>query len=174
MKKLKTVSHALIIVCLALVSWRSIHVKTEVPQFTPEALMKTLKDSGIYFPDIVWSQSALETGNWTSRVYVQNNNLFGMKLAKRRSTTATASKHGYATYTDWVQSVRDYKLWQKSYKIDSNTSREKYYAILNKIYSQNGAYVSHVKKIVTKRAKPLEQRIENDPESELLKNENPI
>lgn len=170
MKKLKTVSHALIIVCLALISWRGINVKSEVPQFTPEILMKTLKDSGIYFPDIVWSQSALETGNWTSKVYVQNHNLFGMKLPGRRSTTALGSKRGYASYSDWVQSVRDFKLWQKALRIDSNTSREKYYSILNRIYSKNPSYIAHVKKIVTNRARPLENKLTKLSEESLNKN----
>lgn len=174
MKKLKTVSHALIIVCLALVSWRSINVKTKVPEFTPEVLMKTLKDSGIFFPDIVWSQSALETGNWTSKIFVQNNNLFGMKQARRRPNTATGTRGGHATYQDWLASVKDYKLWQKSFKIDSNTTRERYYALLGRVYCKTPGYVTHVKKIVTNKAKPLEKKINYDPVESLASSDNPI
>ena len=153
---MKKLSHALLIVCFALVSWQTISTKNQTPEFSPETLMKTLKDSGIIFPDIVWSQSALETGFWESKVFSENNNLFGMKQARVRENTATGTRYGHATYEDWLQSVIDYKLWQKNHRIDSNTTRESYFKLLSKVYCKTPGYVSQVKKLVL-RAKSIEK-----------------
>jgi len=152
---MKRLSHALIVICLGLISWKTISSKTEVPEFSPTTLMKTLKDSGIVFPDIVWSQSALETGYWESKVFSENNNLFGMKQARVRENTATGTKYGHATYDDWIQSVVDYKLWQKNHRIDSTTSRESYFKLLSKVYCKTAGYVKAVKKLIP-RAQELE------------------
>lgn len=70
---------------------------------------------GIKHPDIVTKQCMYETGHLKSDIYRDNNNLFGMKLARKRTTTATGSNRGFAAYTDWRSSIDDYKIWQDSY-----------------------------------------------------------
>lgn len=61
--------------------------------------------------EIVAAQAILETGVFTSLVFYENNNLFGMKQPRVRRTTATGSNRGHATYDSWVDSVDDYILW---------------------------------------------------------------
>ena len=61
--------------------------------------------------EIVVAQAILETGGFNSLVFYENNNLFGMKQARIRETTATGSNRGHATYDNWVDSVDDYILW---------------------------------------------------------------
>ena len=48
--------------------------------------------------DVVKAQIWLETGNLSSKFCKENNNLFGMKLPKRRQTTAIGKLDGMAYY----------------------------------------------------------------------------
>jgi hypothetical protein len=63
----------------------------------------------------VKAQIWLETGNLTSRFCKEHNNLFGMKLAHKRPTTAIGQRNKMAYYADWIESIEDYKIWQDQY-----------------------------------------------------------
>ena len=64
---------------------------------------------------IVYAQARLESGNFTSDIFMENNNLFGMKMAERRPTTAIGVNRGHAVYKSWRESVIDYALMQAAY-----------------------------------------------------------
>jgi hypothetical protein len=64
---------------------------------------------------IVYAQARLESGNFTSDIFMENNNLFGMKVAERRPTTAIGVNRGHAVYKSWRESVIDYALMQAAY-----------------------------------------------------------
>lgn len=64
----------------------------------------------------ITAQAAHETGGFTSRIYQENNNCFGMKIAIFRKTTATGEKYGHATYDNLEQCVKDYKIYYKNFK----------------------------------------------------------
>lgn len=98
----------------------------------------------IHFPDIVFKQARIESGNFKSRICKENNNLFGMRLAKKRETTAVGENKKYAVYDNWQQSVDDYKLWQEYHKINENTKREDYLKLIGKIYAQDSTYVNKI------------------------------
>ena len=72
-------------------------------------------EAGIEHPHIVLAQMKLESGNYTSKLALENNNYFGMKQPRRRLTTSLGEKNGYASYQSWVYSVLDYALWQREY-----------------------------------------------------------
>lgn len=55
--------------------------------------------------------SKFETGNFSSAVFKENNNLFGMRLPRKRSTTATSSNLGHAVYNNRLDSIYDLVLW---------------------------------------------------------------
>jgi len=57
------------------------------------------------------AQSGHETGNFLSKIFRENNNLFGMKLALIRPTRATGKKYGHASYDTVEDSMEDYLLW---------------------------------------------------------------
>lgn len=59
----------------------------------------------------VTAQTILETGNFTSRIYKSNNNLFGMKMPKHRPTTALFEQHKHAFYATAKESVADFLIW---------------------------------------------------------------
>jgi len=53
-----------------------------------------------------------ETANFTSRVWKENNNAFGMKHPVKRVTTSTgADFNNYAIYDSPDASIEDYVLW---------------------------------------------------------------
>ena len=76
---------------------------------------------------IVYAQARLESGNFTSEIFKENNNLFGMKVAERRPTTAIGVNRGHAVYRTWKESVLDYALMQAAYYrgLDEQTYLEK-------------------------------------------------
>lgn len=68
-------------------------------------------------PEIIMAQIRHETGNLTSRFCKEQNNLFGMRLARSRETTAIGEGNHMAKYRTWQESLKDYKIWQdKFYK----------------------------------------------------------
>jgi len=62
------------------------------------------------------AQSKFETANYTSNIFRENNNLFGMKLPKSRSTTATGENRGHATFKNTRDSVIDMTKWLNMYR----------------------------------------------------------
>jgi hypothetical protein len=63
----------------------------------------------------ITAQSAHETGNFSSNIFKNNYNAFGIKYAGQ--ATALGEKNGYAYYNNLEESVRDYKRLYKSYGI---------------------------------------------------------
>jgi hypothetical protein len=69
------------------------------------------------YPEVVFMQARIESGNFTSKVFRDNNNMFGMRLPRIRPTLAVGERYGYAVYASWRDSVIDrllLELW--SYK----------------------------------------------------------
>lgn len=115
--------------------------------FSEENLRAVIKKYGIRFPDIVMAQAKLETGNFTSNIFIKNNNLFGMKLAKSRLTVATGERYGHARYDHWTYSVMDYALFQSTYAHKIRT-KDKYFLYLQRNYAECKTYVNKLNKII--------------------------
>lgn len=107
--------------------------------FTQDNLVKELKRLNVRFPHIVLAQSILETGYWDSRIYQENNNLFGMKQARARATTAKGTQLGHAYYDDWKESVTDYALYQAAY-LNKLRTEKKYLNYLERNYAEAKNY----------------------------------
>jgi len=70
---------------------------------------------GVEYPNIVTRQAYYESKHLKSTICKENNNLFGMKLAKQRFTLAIGENRGHAVYRNWKESVLDYYIWQRKY-----------------------------------------------------------
>lgn len=118
----------------------------KVTQFSIDELKSTLITMNIKFPHIVLAQAILESGNFKSKVFLTNNNMFGMRIAKSRPTTAHDNGSGYAMYDNWIMSVLDYALFQSAFlrKIDTE---EAYYRYLSDNYASDPTYVNKLKDI---------------------------
>lgn len=78
------------------------------------------------------AQAAHETANFTSSIFKENNNLFGMKRPVIRQTTAIGENKGHAVYSSIEDSIKDMALYFKRRGYLSN-------------YSTVGAYVKELK-----------------------------
>lgn len=117
--------------------------------FTEESLIRLLKDCNAKYPHIILAQAKLESANFKSKLFKQNFNVFGMKLARQRITTALGEKDGYAYYRDWVDCIYDYCMWSQI--MTSNVSNEnEYFNKLQEKYAEDTIYVSKLKFIIEK------------------------
>jgi flagellum-specific peptidoglycan hydrolase FlgJ len=57
------------------------------------------------------AQAAHETGNFTSPVFLANNNFFGMRHPSQRRTLSTGSNLGHAKYKQLQDSVNDFRMY---------------------------------------------------------------
>ena len=115
--------------------------------FSATNMLKLMDEVGILYPDIVMAQARIETGHFTSKVFRENNNLFGMRLAKQRNTTAVGEQNNHASYTSWRQSVIDYKLWQDMV-LTKVKSRRAYLKYLSENYAQDKKYIHKLKQML--------------------------
>jgi hypothetical protein len=93
-------------------------------------------------PEKAKRQIRLETANLTSHYCKECNNLFGMKKAIRRKTTAIGREKSMSVYATWQKSIEDYKLWQDYFYKGGD-----YYEFLNKKYATDIYYVSKLKRL---------------------------
>lgn len=102
---------------------------------TDDSLLEELQARNIAHPKIVLAQAKLETGNYTSKVCLTHNNLFGLRKADG----------SYYKFNHWKESVQAYKDYvQYKYQPPSN-----YYKFLEDIgYAEDKSYTDKLKKIV--------------------------
>lgn len=120
--------------------------RAEMP-FNTANMLKIMDEIGIEYPDIVMAQAKIETAHFTSKIFRENHNLFGMKLPKQRSTTAIGEQYNHAEYTSWRQSVIDYKIWQDRV-LTKVKSRRAYLKYLSKYYATDKQYVKLIKQMI--------------------------
>jgi flagellum-specific peptidoglycan hydrolase FlgJ len=116
-------------------------------KFSEGALVELLMDCNVKYPYIVLAQAKLESGNFTSKIFKQNNNMFGMRKARRRITSSQSEKNTYAYYRDWVDCVYDYAMYQSNVMCDV-TSENQYFDKLSARYAEDSTYVSKLKDII--------------------------
>jgi hypothetical protein len=93
-------------------------------------IYRLLLDAGFQdkFARWITAQAAHETSNFTSYIYHNNFNAFGMKFMGQ--ATALGEKNGYAYYDSVPESVADYKRLYKSYGIVSAGTVESFVKLL--------------------------------------------
>jgi flagellum-specific peptidoglycan hydrolase FlgJ len=134
--------------------------KNNATPFSNKELIAYLLQKKIKHPHIVYAQAILETDRFTSRIFKENNNLFGMKYIHDcncsitrnavRETTALGSRYKHAYYSSWQSSVDDYLHWQRMFKRTPVKTEDEYFELLGKRYAVDKRYVSVLKKLITK------------------------
>lgn len=119
------------------------HIKKHVidTPFSEAAFKKYLKQIRIKYPETAFAQAKLESSNFTSKLFKNNNNLFGMQVAQKRVKTCERHPGVYAKYTSWKLSVLDYAFFQRELCVGS---KEDLYSKLNK-YSKDEEYIKKIK-----------------------------
>jgi uncharacterized FlgJ-related protein len=121
----------------------------EYNRFNEDKLIDKLKELNVNFPYIALAQAKLETGNYTSKIFRESNNLFGMKEAKSRITTAKGTQFNHAYYESWTESVYDFAFHQCRYLPNIRTE-EQYYQYLGQNYAEDPKYINRLKNIINK------------------------
>ena len=124
-----------------------LNMTAEKNQFSEDKLVGLLKELNVKFPHIVMAQSMIETGQWKSNIFKENHNLFGMKEAKQRVTTAGGTQNNHAFYNTWQESVYDYAFYQCRYLATIRTEAE-YFQYLAHSYAEDKRYVEVLKKTI--------------------------
>ncbi len=130
---------------------RDLIIYLDQKYFSEEQLIEELKSKNINKPHIVLAQTKIETGNFTSKIFKQNNNLFGMKKARTRPTTSLGIKRGHAYYDCWESSVEDYGYYQAYQGLARVDSDEEYFNLLFQLgYAEDPNYIAKVKALSAK------------------------
>lgn len=117
-----------------------------------DSVKQFIKQMNLNHADIVYAQAVLESGNFTSDVFINNHNMFGMKEPLVRNTVALGTRNGYAYYKNWQHSIIDYALYQSTYLMDKgqyrSLSRQAYLERLARIYAADPNYIIKLNKII--------------------------
>lgn len=147
-----------------LASWYTYHlsnnptVKTETQiqlvydisdPFSEQKVKDYLLQLHVKFPEVALAQMKLESANGTSKIFKENNNLFGMRKAIRRPTTALGEKNNHAYYSHWRQSILDYALWSSFVSNTENMdSEEAWLQYIGRNYAEDNSYINKLRKII--------------------------
>lgn len=125
------------------------YIETEVvlkEENKQKELFERIDELPFKYPEIVKAQALIETGNFKSAVYLYNNNVFGMKFARQRLTTANGDNLKHASYNTVEESLIDRLLYESKYM--SELSKEGYYSFLDKLYAEGDNYSVKLKQII--------------------------
>lgn len=73
---------------------------------------------------MITAQAMHETGIFTSRLYKEQNNLFGMKHPEIRETLSLERRNGFATFASLDDSVKDLLLYYNEFKLNPSNWKE--------------------------------------------------
>jgi len=124
-------------------------VVREYNEFSETKLIEKITELNFKYPYIILAQAKLESGHFKSTIFLENNNMFGMKEAKLRANLAKGTNRGHAYYETWQESVIDYALYYSSYLRSINTEGE-YFEYLRQNYAEDLTYVQRLKEIIKK------------------------
>lgn len=121
--------------------------ETRKDTFSFDNLVKMINDLNIRFPHIVMAQAIIESGHFQSNVFRTNHNLFGMKQARARCTTARGTELNHAFYDSWKESVYDYAFFQSRYLNDLRTE-DAYLDYLDRNYAEAPNYDKAILRVI--------------------------
>lgn len=104
-----------------------------------DSLKQEINKYPFRFPELILTQAIFESGNFSSRLFREQNNLFGMKVPNKRLTTGVRGKNGFLQFETWQSSVLDRFIFECTY-LSKFKDRESYIEYLNKNYGTNINY----------------------------------
>jgi uncharacterized FlgJ-related protein len=125
-------------------------VVREYNEFSETKLIEKITELNFKYPYIILAQAKLESGHFKSTIFLENNNMFGMKEAKLRANLAKGTNRGHAYYDTWQDCILDYALYYSTYLSDIRTEGE-YFEYLKQNYAEDPTYVQRLKQIIKKQ-----------------------
>jgi len=92
--------------------------------FSESKLIEKISQLNFRYPHIILAQAKLESGYFKSTIFLENNNMFGMKQAKLRANLAKGTNRNHAYYDTWQDCILDYALYYSTYLSDIRTEGE--------------------------------------------------
>lgn len=118
-------------------------------EFTEERFINKMKSLNIRQPHIALAQAMLESGGFTSKIFLENNNMFGMKQARSRINLAKSTQYGHAYFESWEDCLLDFAFHRASY-LSKLRSENEVYSYLGKYYAEDPNYITKLKTMVEK------------------------
>jgi uncharacterized FlgJ-related protein len=119
--------------------------KFKMEEKTRNNVFGLIENECFEYPKIVKAIAVLESGNFTSELFLKYNNAFGMMRVKRRATTQLATKTLFGHYESIASCVRDMKIhWNLYY---AGLSEEQVYEKLQRQYAASRDYADKIKQI---------------------------
>jgi uncharacterized FlgJ-related protein len=125
-------------------------VVREYNEFSETKLIEKITELNFKYPYIILAQAKLESGYFKSTIFLENNNMFGMKQAKLRANLAKGTNRNHAYYDTWQDCILDYALYYSTYLSDIRTEGE-YFEYLRQNYAEDKTYVQRLKQIIKKQ-----------------------
>ena len=110
---------------LFLVFRKKIGNRTQEKQDWNSGLRKKYRALLLY----IFSQAWHETGGFKSRLALEQNNLFGMKIPQVREFVGDKSNPPYMTYRSWSESVDDLLLWFENQRFPTSVESPFHYTM---------------------------------------------
>jgi flagellum-specific peptidoglycan hydrolase FlgJ len=82
-------------------------------------------------------------------MFLENNNMFGMKEAKSRINLVIGTQCGHAYFKSWEDCLLDYAYYRATYTSQLKTEQQ-FYEYLNNYYAEDLNYGNKLKNIVDK------------------------
>ena len=114
--------------------------------FSEEALIKEIKRLPFKYKDILLAQAMIESGHYKSPLFKEAHNLFGLREARSRTTTAKGTVLNHAEYDNWKESVLDRLIYEVKYLDKLN--RKQYLLYLDRVYAEAGGYDKSLEQII--------------------------
>ena len=112
-----------------------------------DSVLNFIYDMRLEHPYIVYAQAVLESNDFTSNIFKENNNCFGMKVATVRQSTNKGSQYDHAVFDNWKDCIIDYALYQARYLSNIKTE-EQYFTYLEQSYAEDPNYIQKLKSII--------------------------
>jgi hypothetical protein len=92
------------------------YVLADTLEFTEANFMMVMEDLGVIKPNVAFGQARIESNNFKSKIFIENNNMFGFRVAPRtwEGTQLPFTNRGHSCFSGWVSCVIHYKRWQDS------------------------------------------------------------
>ena len=120
--------------------------KDKKDEFSEQKLKEYILELNLKYPEVILAQAKLESGNFTSRAFREQNNLFGLHVARQRPTLAKKGRGKLAHYNSWRDSVVDYAFLVAD-RMRKLKTREAYFRYLDANYDVPG-YSSKLLKFI--------------------------
>ena len=119
-------------------------------EFTEERFVNKMKSLNIRQPHIAYAQAILESGGFTSKIFKENNNMFGMKQAQSRINLAKSTQYNHAYFESWEDCLLDFAFHRATYLSKLRTEND-IYTYLGKYYAEDPGYINKLKTMVEKQ-----------------------